>query len=344
MFKKINDLFSKLPKKQKIAFISLVIVAICLGVYIYIIQQRTNSLIIQSEKNIKIVQEKKESYPKSSFSGLECAGGKQRAIGIILAQYPETMPLSGLSFADLVIEAPVYKGGPQRLVAIFQCSAPDEVGSIRSARPYHGDLARAFDLIFVSWGRAEISATYEKFEGIDYINAIFNPYGVFFRKSNKPAPHNGFVDFKSLRDATKKLGMRQENKFNGFKFSKTLPIDGTDIPEVSIDYSFPVKFVYDSSRGEYKRYWNNNPVIDALNQKEIFAKNIIILKTQISNIKEGVGDIKLSGEGEAMFYRNGKMFLGTWKRNGDSEPFQFFDSHGEEFQLSPGKTWIEIID
>ena len=344
MFKKIKDSFIALPKKQKIAFIFLLMVAICLGVYIYIIEWRANNLTFQSEKDTKIVREKEESLAQSPFSGIRCPGAEERAIGIILAQYPETTPLSGLSFADVVIESPVYKNGPQRLVAIFQCDEPDEVGSIRSARPYHGDLARAFDLIFVSWGRSEIPITYEKFSDIDYISAIFNPYGVFFRKANKPAPHNGFVNFKSLRSATENLGIRQENKFNGFKFNKTLPGEGIEALEISINYYFPVKFIYDSAKGSYKRYWDGKVVFDALNQKAIFAKNVVILKTQISNLQEGIADIKLTGMGEAMFYRNGRMFIGSWKRGGDNEPFQFLDSDGEEFQLAPGSTWIEIID
>src|SRR3989344_2427674 len=74
------------------------------------------------------------SLPESDLSGERCQNAKRRPIAVMLSSDPETRPLSGIGAADLVFEMPVTDGGVTRMMTVFQCEQPKEIGSIRSAR------------------------------------------------------------------------------------------------------------------------------------------------------------------------------------------------------------------
>lgn len=281
---------------------------------------------------------------KSPFSGLACKNYQGRAFGVVLAQYPETMPLSSPSQADLVIEGPVANpGGITRLIAIFQCQSPQEIGSIRSVRPYMVDLALGYDLIFSSWGGCDAGISRIKNLGLDWLDARVNPSGAFFRKQNISAPHNGFTSLEGLKKASQNLGMRQENRFEGYQFLKKDEIVYQKTPqEIEINYSYPVKWTYDPENGDYLRFWNGNKMIDRNTAKQVKAKNIVVMKTEMGVLSEGVVNVKTEGSGKATFYQGGKETKGSWKKESPQGKLTFFDENGKEFKFIPGQIWIEV--
>ena len=295
----------------------------------------------ESLKKIEI-----EPIKKSLFSGLPCENADIRAFGVVIAEYPETMPLSSPFEADIVIEAPTNtSGGLTRLLAIYQCQDPKEIGSIRSVRPYMADLALGFDLVFSSWGGCDLAVSRIRNIGLDWLDARVNPSGAFFRKRNIPAPHNGFSSLEKLKVAAGSLGMRKENKFEGYKFMEENEITLLNEEQViDINYYYPVKYVYDRETGNYLRFWNGNEMIDRNTSKQVFAKNVVLMKTKIGVLSSGVADIKVIGEGEAKIYQAGKEINGIWKKENSKGKLSFFDENGEEIKFVPGPIWIEIID
>ena len=292
------------------------------------------------------IRKTEEKLKKSPFSGVACSDSEDRAFGVILAQYPETMPLSSVSQADLVIEGPV--DGPKgisRLLAIYQCQKPKRIGSIRSARPFFVDLALGFDLIFSSWGGCDTALSRINTLSLDWLDARVNPSGAFFREKNIPAPHNGFTSFEGLKKASKELGMRQKNKFTGYKFLSENEIVLKDTSQqIKINYYYPVKYVYDSKTGNYLRFWNGMKMIDRNTGKQVFAKNVVLMKTKIGVLSSGVANVKVLGEGEATIYQAGREIKGKWKKEKPNSKLTFFNQKGEEIRFVPGPIWIEIID
>ncbi len=303
------------------------------------------NLVIEGEENT-LLKPKKKIITPSPFSGLDCKNYKNRAFGVILAQYPETMPLSGISQADIVIEWPVANaGGVTRLLAIFQCQNPKEIGSIRSARPYIADIAKGFDLIFASWGGPDILYQEVKKINLDWLNGMENPSGVFFRKISKPSPHNGFASFDGLKKAALDKKMRMENNFEGYQFLKEEEIVYRDNEHIiNLPYNPPVKFVYDKNTGNYFRYWDNIETVDFNNNKKVYAKNVVLLKTNIGVLREGVARADIIGSGEAIIYRGGEEIVGSWRKNSPQEKLFFLDSSGQEIKFIPGPIWIEIVN
>lgn len=56
----------------------------------------------------------------------------------------------------------------------------------------------------------------------------------------------------------------------------------------------------------------------------------------------------LLGEGDAEFYRDGKVWLGRWQRPGASDPFVFLaggraSQYTTPMVFAPGRTWVEVV-
>jgi hypothetical protein len=117
----------------------------------------------------------------SSITGEKCVNYNRRPIAVMMANDAINRPLSGISQADLVVEMPVITGGITRLMAIYGCETPDEIGSVRSARHDYIPLALGFDAIFAHWGGSHFA--YDKLNKkiIDNLDAMINPYNSFYR-------------------------------------------------------------------------------------------------------------------------------------------------------------------
>lgn len=73
---------------------------------------------------------------------------ERRPVAVVVNNHPKARPQSGLSKADIVIEA-LAEGQITRFLAIFQSQMPETVGPVRSAREYFVTLSNGFDSIFV---------------------------------------------------------------------------------------------------------------------------------------------------------------------------------------------------
>src|SRR3989344_5565067 len=134
-----------------------------------------------------------DQRPRASLTGLACDNYGKRPIAVMMASDPEARPLSGISQADIIIEMPVTPNGITRMMAIFQCEEPEEIGSIRSAREDFLTLADSFGALYAHWG-GEAEALKKLNNGIlDNINAMKYEGSVFYRKNSVPKPHNGFT-------------------------------------------------------------------------------------------------------------------------------------------------------
>ena len=337
-------LFSKLsPKQIKILGI-FAIFLIFFAVEFFIYVNKCNNFYFTQEVPLTLLKEKPKNL--SPFSGTPCKNYKRRALGVIVAQYLQTMPLSGISKADIVIEGPTANpGGVTRLLLIFQCNPPKEVGSIRSVRPYMVDIALGYDVVLSSWGGASAAIKRIGYLGLDWFDARVNPSGAFFRKRNRYAPHNGFAKPSILWTAVKQNKMRRTNQFKGYKFlekSKIKPKKTVQV--INIDYYYPVKYVYDQKTGKYLRYWNNKMAIDLNTKKQAYANNLILMKTKQGVLSFGVADIKVLGSGTALIYQSGKVIKGKWVKKAPKSKVFFFDARRKEMKFVPGPTWIELVD
>lgn len=286
------------------------------------------------------------------ITGLECENYNRRPIAVMLAEDPITRPLSGIEMADLVVEMPVITGSITRLMAVYICESPTEIGSLRSARHDFIPLAMGLDAIYAHWGGSHFALNKLNAGIMDNIDAMKNPYNAYWQKSGIPMPHNGFTSMSRLVNAAEKLGYRLTNRFEGYLHLEKSKIQNPNSKlsgRLTIGYSgnYRVYYEYNSESNSYKRWRAGTPEIDKLNNKQVEVQNVVVMRADSRMIQPpDYNDVDVEGTGEAIVYRNGEEIRGTWKKEGSytKSKLYFLDSKGEEIKFVPGKIWIEIVE
>jgi len=287
------------------------------------------------------------------ITGLVCENYNRRPIAVMLAMDPVTRPLSGIGAADLVIEMPVITGSITRLMAVYVCEDPKEIGSLRSARHDYIPLAMGLDAIYAHWGGSHYALDKLNAGIMDNIDALKNPYNAYWQKSGISMPHNGFSSMERLVNAAEKLGYRLINKFEGYPHDKfSIPnsqFSKNSKGELTIGYggSYRVFYEYDSKTNSYLRWRGGREEIDELTGKQVEVQNVVIMRAVSRMIEPpDYNDVDVEGAGTAVVYRNGEEINGAWKKEGryQSTKLYFFDSKGKEIKFVPGKIWIEIVE
>lgn len=151
--------------------------------------------------------------------------------------------------------------------------------------------------------------------------------------------------------ATDEKGVSWSSTFKPWKFADSLTIAG--VPATSVSYSFwknkpdyDVSWRFDSELGKYLRSHGDKPHLDMdYEDTQISAKNLIIQYV----VEKGPVDKEYHmyyenlGTGKAMFFVDGKMVEGTWRRAKLTDRTVFFDSKGQEFPIVRGEVWISAL-
>lgn len=114
---------------------------------------------------------------------------------------------------------------------------------------------------------------------------------------------------------------------------------------ITFDFSFPnykVRYEYDPAIQRYVRYQAGEKHLDG--GQEITPANILVRFTDYHAYdEEGRLDMTVTGKGEAWLFTQGLKFEGTWEKK-EGERTWFLDAEGDPFKLTPGQTWIEVIN
>ncbi|MBI2625594.1 DUF3048 domain-containing protein [Candidatus Parcubacteria bacterium] len=286
----------------------------------------------------------------SPFTGLPCENATRRPFAVMLSEDDAARPLSGIAKADVVVEMPVVTGLVNRLMAVYQCEEPSEIGSVRSARHDFIPLAAAFDVIYAHWGGSHFALEQLNQRVIDNLDALPNPADAFFRKKNIREPHNGFTSSERLLRASRTLGYRTELRDNGgYPHAATTTAEAAGEPgDLTIGYpnSFEVRFRYDPQANHYLRFRDGRAERDKLDASQVAVSNVVIMRAVSYQIEGEYNTVKIEGEGQAAFYLNGQEIRGRWQKDRATResPLKFFDDQGREVLFQPGKIWIAVIE
>lgn len=296
----------------------------------------------------------------SYISGLSCENNKRRAVAVMQAGDVSTRPLSGLSEADMVVEMPAITASITRLMGIYVCNSPKEIGSIRSTRHDYVTIAKGLDAMLAHWGGSHFALDMLKNKNtVSDLDAMNNPYGAFFRKEGIPAPDNGFASYQGLWAAAEKLGFRLENNFEGYPHQiesdpGSRPNGGTI--RVGFAGAYGVNYTYDSKTNSYLRTWGGKEDVDQNNGQRLAPKNVVVMFATSRQIEGQYNDVDVEGEGEMHAFMDGKELVGKWikeKKNcvigndlvcmTDSK-LKFIKDDGTEVKFVPGQIWLEVLE
>ncbi len=303
----------------------------------------------------------------------------RRPLAIMVNNHVDARPQFGLTEADLIYEA-VAEGGITRFLALYHAQDTEKVGPVRSARIYYQDWAAEFNAWYAHWGGAVMTDddrahqetldyqftchpeadSYAKINqiGLPSLDQMWLGNTAYWRDNSRAvsSEHTGFT-------STQKLLNEAPNRYPGESWQNFEPF-GTwlfkqDLPEADrpstgafeiyfwegyADYD--VRWEYDPATNEYVRYQGEERQIDATNDREVRAKNIIVQFTDQSFFGDKKGHLKYEtvGVGKAKVFLDGKVIDTQWQKPTIRGRTRYFeDTTGEEIKFNRGQIWIEII-
>ena len=296
-----------------------------------------------------------QNMVKSYLTGEEIneAAGRRRPIAVMMGNNMQGAPQSGISKAGVIYEAPV-EGNMTRLMAIIEdYDSLEKIGSVRSCRDYYLFYANEFDSIYVHFGQAVYALQYLDAHMIDNLNGLYLDGSVFYRTSDRKAPHNAYTSFSNLQNGIANYGYRQiyKDDYNGhYKFAQ----DNTEITleEGSIANNVYLNcygdnhpwFAYDAEAKEYRRFQYGEAHIDKETGEQLTCDNIILQYSSYQPYDaNGYLNIDTVSGGNGKYITRGKAIDITWQKDSQWGITRYYDANGQEIQLNPGKTWVEIV-
>ena len=278
--------------------------------------------------------------------------GRRRPIAVMLGNDVNGAPQSGIANAGVIYEAPV-EGSITRLMAIIEdYDNIPRIGSVRSCRDYYLRYANEFNAIYAHYGQAVYALPYFEQHVIDNLNGL-TLGNAYYRTTDRVAPHNAYTDAAHLQAGIQSQGYSQQYKddYTGhFQFAPegtevTLD-EGVSANVVKLDnftYNHPW-FEYNAETKEYSRFQYDAPQVDQNTNEQLTCSNIILQYSQYQPYDEnGYLNVNTSSGGAGKYITRGKAIDITWSKDSEWGTTHYYDANGQEIQLNPGKTWVEIV-
>lgn len=333
------------PGNKEYLLIGLLLVLIAGGIAFYISSHSKTQTV--SKVAVKKVAPKPKTVA-STLSGLQVDPevNKRPVTGVMIENSQDARPQSGLSEAKVVFEA-IAEGGITRFLALFQDTSPENVGPIRSARPYYVQWAIGFDAGYAHVGGSPEALANIKTWGARDLDQFANG-GSYHRVASRAAPHNVYTSIASLNqlEAGKGYGT---STFTGFSRFKAKPIASKTPTAKTIDIKisgpvFNVHYDFNAPTNSYNRSEGGAAHIDANTNAPISPNVVVAIVLPYSIAGDGYhSQYQTLGTGQAFIFQNGNVVVGSWTKVDNKSQISFTDAAGKIIMLNPGQTWITAV-
>ncbi|HVX47949.1 MAG TPA: DUF3048 domain-containing protein [Candidatus Saccharimonadales bacterium] len=285
----------------------------------------------------------------STLTGLpvDPSVNKRTVTGVMIENSEQARPQAGLGQAGVVFEA-IAEAGITRFLALYQDTAPNNVGPIRSARPYFIRWNLAFDA-----GYAHVGGSPEALSDINNwnvrdLNQAYNG-NYYHRVGSRPAPHNVYTSIAELNKLEVAKGY-ETSHFTGFVRKakawrpKNQPITAGQINFAISQAAYDVHYNFDPKTDSYARKEGGVAHIDSNTNKQI--KPVVVIAMVIPYALESDGyhsAYSNLGSGQAFIFQDGKVINATWAKSSNQSQLTFKDAKGKPIQLNPGQTWLTAV-
>lgn len=261
----------------------------------------------------------------------------------------DARPQSGLSQAGVVFEA-IAEGGVTRFMALFQDNTPDNVGPIRSARPYYVGWAKGFDAGYAHVGGSPDALADIRNWGVRDLDQFANG-GSYHRISSRAAPHNVYTGIPTLNQLETAKGYTSST-YTGFVRKPTdTPSKHVTVNHISMHLSgslYDPSYVYNAKSNSYDRSENGAPQVDANSNQQLSPKVVIAIVVPLGQgALDASGayysDYQYLGSGTAYIFQDGISITASWSKASNESQISFTDSTGQPVHLNPGQTWISAV-
>ncbi len=253
----------------------------------------------------------------------------------------EAHPQYGIRQADVVYEE-IVEGGITRLAAVFNSSAPARVGPVRSVRRTDREIVYRLGGIFVYSGGAQYAVSSIETAPVKLFSEA-NAGSMMFRDDKRPPPHNLFANVAELiRQGGKPRPPRPIFTYSSSKPAQSLPVKSFSVGFTS---GYQTSYGWDATTASWDR-----TIFGALDRdaagRVVSPKNVIVM--YVHYIDGGVGvegsEARLVGSGVAQVFTKHAGVTGRWSRDSLKHPIVYKDKAGKVIALTPGQTWVELLD
>lgn len=256
---------------------------------------------------------------------------------------------SGIGKADVVFETEV-EGGITRLLAIYK--APTEsiphIGSVRSARVVFAELASSMNSVLIHHGMDEV-----------YCRPVLNSLGTSRIEISEKAygerltnglawEHTLYTSGVLLRSVITSKGYTSGGSTEpwlAFSEERTVPAGGT-AKNITVKFNgaSSTNFFYNEETGNYSRGVGGQRLKDYYTGEEETFTNVFVLKTPITMYDDNYHSNVSLGGGSGYYITKGGYEEITWSKTGPNSPISFKNAAGEELAVTPGNSYICIVD
>jgi hypothetical protein len=146
-------------------------------------------------------------------------------------------------------------------------------------------------------------------------------------------------------------GTAWDKKFVPWKFIDGAPAASANATDITFEFwknqpNYDVEWKYDATKNSYLRFNGGKAHIDMdSGGPQLSTKNLVFQYV----LEKGPVDKEYHmyyenlGTGKAMYFMNGTVQTGTWKRPKLEDRTIFYDQNGKEMQFVRGVVWVEAI-
>jgi hypothetical protein len=169
----------------------------------------------------------------------------------------------------------------------------------------------------------------------------------FTRDDARVVPHNLFTSTKPLWAEGRSLAKNESQPSTPFVFGDDVPNPSKKTRSATVVFSGLATADWRWAKGHWVRYLEGTPML-LESGGPITADNVVIqvVKTTESDFQDSAGypspEVDLLGKGKAWVLRDGKVVVGTWERSDLDEFTTFVSKSGDEIELKPGTTFVEL--
>ncbi len=271
------------------------------------------------------------------------AAANRSALVVKIDNHPDARPQSGLNQADIVYEENVEH--LTRFAAVFQTTAPDPVGPIRSGRTQDVELLGSLNQPIFAWSGGNPGVT-KAINSSDFIvaNVQTNARAASksFRSRDNAAPHNLYAQGSGLFTLSPEVPAPPPQQFLYRKADA--PAEGVASGGVDLKMDgVNVSWKFDPKTGKYLRFQGGSAHNDAA-LGQVNADNVVVLVVdyQASSVDAKSPEAQTTGTGEVFVFSGDKVLHGTWTRGDRLQPYTLTADSGNPIELTPGRTWVEL--
>lgn len=280
------------PKNKAAIAAAAIVIALAIGYFSF----GKDFLRRQNVKPIEIKRDGSEDSnqpantgPISPITGVSCENWNKRTFAVMQPVDRQARPVAGFSQADMVFEMPNPAEGVfvTRLMGVYQCEIPDEIGAMRSARHDYINIAKGLDAVFVGWGGSAFALKKLNdgvIDNLDCNNQGGKPANQFcFRKEKTGlmrGEDTGYIKGASMLEAAKHYAYRETSNFAGYPHREDAKMEDRPVGG-HLRFGYPgmmeAEYDYDRESNSYLRTWGGAADLDRNNNKRIAPKNVVLV-------------------------------------------------------------------